>query len=89
MGTLFNQQPRSTLSTEDDEIIMWCEWVDEQAKELNWEVKDVLKAFEIHERERTNNLLVRDGDAKDEQLAGFGEILQNLVNVLDEHNTRL
>ena len=84
MGTLFNQKPRNTLSVEDKQVRIWCDWVNIQAKELGREVKDVLKAFEIYEKKRTNNLSVYDGDSKDEQLAGFGEILQNLVCAIEE-----
>ena len=91
MGTLFNQTERYNAIKHFTAkgTIGWCHWIDKQAKDLDWEVSDVLKAFEIQELEKANNLALRDGDAKDEQLAGFGEILQNLVNVLDEQNTRL
>jgi len=86
MGTLFEQQPRQTavkyFSPKDS--IDWCRWIDKQAIELGWEVSDVLKAFEIAEMEKANALALRDGDAKDEQLAGFGEILQNLVCAIEE-----
>ena len=92
MGTLFNQQPRGEclkyLST-PSQTIDWCKWVQTQAENLGWEISDVLKAFEINQLEIANTLALRDGDAKDEQLADFGEILQNLVSVLDEQNTRL
>ena len=64
--------------------IDWCRWIDKQAIDLGWEVSDVLKAFEIQELEKANALTLQDGDAKDEQLSGFGEILQNLVDVLRE-----
>ena len=92
MGTLLEQPPRGEclryLST-SSQTIDWCKWVQTQAENLGWEISDVLKAFEINQLEIANTLALRDGDAKDEQLAGFGEILQNLVNVLDEQNTRL
>tara|TARA_Y100000310_G_scaffold251886_1_gene258514 strand:+ start:487 stop:753 length:267 start_codon:yes stop_codon:yes gene_type:complete len=86
MGTLFEQQPRQNavkyFSPKGN--IDWCRWIDKQAIDLGWEVSDVLKAFEIQELEKANALTLQDGDAKDEQLSGFGEILQNLVDVLRE-----
>ena len=84
MGTLFEQQPRQTAVKyfSPKGSIDWCRWIDKQAIELGWEVSDVLKAFEIAEMEKANALALRDGDAKDEQLAGLGKIFQNLVSAI-------
>ena len=84
MGTLLEQPPReeclrhlSTSSTID-----WCKWVQTQAENLGWEISDVLKAFEINQLEKANALALRDGDAKDEQLAGFGELFESLNSAI-------
>ena len=84
MGTILEQPPReeclrhlSTSSTID-----WCKWVQTQAENLGWEISDVLKAFEINQLEKANALALRDGDAKDEQQAGFGELFESLNSAI-------
>ena len=37
---------------------------------------------ELQELEKANALALRDGDAKDEQLSGFGELFQELIFAL-------
>ena len=62
--------------------IDWCKWVQTQAEDLGWEISDVLKAFEINQLEKANALALRDGDAKDEQQAGFGELFESLNSAI-------
>ena len=85
MGTLLKQEPRINALkyfASEKETIDWCYWIDKQAKDLGWKPADVLKAFELQELEKANALALRDGDAKDEQLSGFGELFQELIFAL-------
>ena len=43
-----------------------------------------MQAAKILEMKRKNDLYVNNGDAFDEQLAGFGEILKDLIIGLDD-----
>ncbi len=86
MGTLLNQEPREECLApyRAASTIDWCNWIQTQSEKLGWEISDVLKAFEINEMQKANELALRDGDAKDEQLAGFGELFKELNNTLQE-----
>lgn len=70
MGTLFNQ-PTRMESLEERRVISIGETVKTIAKELDISFKDALDLYmavaKIHEY-----------DTKDEQLAGFGELLKEL-----------
>ncbi|MFV0376874.1 MAG: hypothetical protein ACK5JD_06170 [Mangrovibacterium sp.] len=74
MGTLFNQHPRNYhLVEEADEI----KNVVELASKFKLSIADTILILEYTEKKRTNNIRVADGDIKDEQLAGFGELIQD------------
>lgn len=72
MGTLFNQQPRTEHITHERTI------------RIGKEIKEIAKELEISFTEALNLYMSimksDDYDIKDEQLAGFGELLKKLVN---------
>ena len=80
MGTLFSQQPRNYFDVSFKEVKMFIEELLETAQETGVSSEFVLRVFELHEHKRANNIKVWDGDAKDEQLAGFGEILRDFLD---------
>ena len=80
MATLFSQPPRNDYEVSFKEVKVFIEQVLEIGKETEVQPEFVLRVFELCELKRTNNLKAWDGDAKDEQLAGFGEILRDFLN---------
>ncbi|CCQ64077.1 conserved hypothetical protein [Crocosphaera watsonii WH 0402] len=46
-------------------------------------MSDVIAAKSALEQERSNNLYVKNGDTFDEQMAGFGELIQELNRVME------
>lgn len=81
MGDLFNQQPRSRRKADRKIIDFIKDDVIEVAKQTGLNYDQVLKAYEILELERKNDLYVDNGDIHDEQMGGFGGLIQDL-NVL-------
>lgn len=81
MGTLFDQSPRKywNSSSLKDDVIYYLEEMQLASDETGETIENCLKAAEIMELSRRNNIFVADGDAKDEQLAGFGNLLQELI----------
>jgi hypothetical protein len=76
MGTLFNQQPRMEYLTTDNVI------------SIGQDIIEITESLDISFTEALNLYLavakVKDYDAKDEQLAGFGKLLQILIGTLEE-----
>jgi hypothetical protein len=56
--------------------------VKEVAKKLGVSVAEVISLYDAMVRNRHCDLMARDGDIKDEQLAGFGDLLENGLTVL-------
>jgi hypothetical protein len=87
VGTLFNQEPRNYRLISPDDLRSFLESATHLAKEFNISVSDVIQAKKALEMERQNSLYVANGDAFDEQLAGLGEILQDLVSAIESLKT--
>jgi len=83
MGTLFNQEPRNYRHISLNDLRSFLESATCLAKEFNISVSDVIQAQKVLEMERQNLLYVANGDAFDEQLAGFGAILQDVVSAIE------
>ncbi len=79
MGNLFDQPPREIDRVGDTELLRWVRWADDYADKEGYTLEAVIEAKKALEMERANNLAVRDGDAKDEQLGGFGDLLRELI----------
>ena len=77
MGTLFNQLPRMT----------YRESVELNAVKIGSSVKLIEEDLGITFNQALElyklSYQVHDDDTKDEQLAGFGELIQDLIRVLD------
>jgi hypothetical protein len=56
----------------------------ELASKLKIELKDVIAAKHVLELQRRNDLYAANGDALDEQLAGFGDVLRDIQNTLSD-----
>ena len=83
MGTLFEQEPRDYRLISSGDLRSFLESATRLAKEFNISVSDVIQAKKALEMERQNSLYAANGDAFDEQLSGFGEILQDVVSAIE------
>ena len=83
MGTLFNQSPRKYWEVTKENVNSFLEDAVELAKKHKITISDVFEAYKICEEQRKHNLYVANGDALDEQLAGFGELIQKLITTID------
>ena len=83
MGTLFEQAERKALYVNQSEVKNLLEDALELSKKYKIPLETILKAYEIKEIERRNNLYKSNGDAFDEQMSGFGQILEKISASLD------
>lgn len=79
MGTLFNQPPRDGHQVNKVDVVRLVETYKVVAQHYDIPFDSVVKVAELLQRTRELNLRVADNDAKDEQLCGFGEILQEYL----------
>ncbi len=73
MGTLFNQQPRNFYLVDEEKEM---EFVISLSNKFKISISETIQILEYLEKRRTNNLMAADCDIKDEQLAGFGELIK-------------
>lgn len=78
MGTLFHQRERDSFGVTKPDVDHFLQAAVELSKKHKVDVSDVIEAFKVLEMERTNNLYHWNGDAFDEQMAGIGEILDDI-----------
>lgn len=80
MGTLFEQPSRVTLTDEycTDEMIT----VLKTYQDAGYSKDQSIEIMKVHEMRKSNWINLNDGDIKDEQLMGFGELLKELIKVL-------
>lgn len=85
MGTLFQQPNRSYYDVDFDKDVRYaCEKIQKIAKDTKMSVSDVIEIYKIETHNRAINCYVADGDAKDEQLSGFGELFESFNSKLDD-----
>lgn len=77
MGTLFSQRPRNYFYIDFKYVKSACEEILKIAKETKMSVSDVIEVYKIETQNRDIDRKVADGDIKDEQLAGFGELIDS------------
>lgn len=81
MGTLFNQKPREAFH---QSIVNELEILEDLSSKYKVSMRDLIALISALEARRANDLKVYDGDVKDEQLAGFGDILNEFLAVLKD-----
>lgn len=81
MGTLGNQPERK--HHDDYDITAALKHVRAIAKENGFTPDQILKMWEILELQRRNNIAVDDGDFRDEQAGGFGDLLRDIAGFGD------
>lgn len=85
MGTLFEQRERAYIDTDKDDVVLLLTNAIKIAKDLKVDLNQVLTVYHIKELERQNDLSVNNGNIHDEQMAGMGEILQEICDKLRDH----
>ena len=80
MGTLQNQTPRNYKNLNPNDIEFLTEDLIKISKKYKLDIVHVIKIYEILEYQRRTSIMVADGDAKDEQLSGFGKLCEDLIN---------
>lgn len=82
MSTLFTQAPREFNRIAFDDLDDFLVDALKLAEKYDVTVADVIATKHALELKRKNDLYVANGDAFDEQLAGFGEILKEIHDAL-------
>jgi hypothetical protein len=75
MGTLSHQVPRTTF-LDKGRVEAFARKIKEIAKETDITYKEALETYKTV-------ALIDDYDIKDEQLAGFGDLAQELINAIN------
>lgn len=84
MGTLYNQTERNYHPVSFNYVRSSCEELKKIAKEMNMSIADVIEIYKIEVMDRVTACKVDDGDRKDEQLAGFGEIAKSISESVEK-----
>jgi hypothetical protein len=78
MGTLFEQLPRKDRKVSHSDLDAFLREAVSLSKIHNITVTEVIAAKKALELERRNDLYLANGNIFDEQIAGIGELLQQL-----------
>jgi hypothetical protein len=84
MGTLFNQKPRESHEFCSDDVIFFLSVIENVMAKTGLSYEQVMRAYEYMQMERKNNLYHDNADVFDEQMMGFGELLQKLISLLNK-----
>lgn len=84
MGTLSSQPARDYLRVSPGMVTSFLKDAVKIANECGVTVSDVIEAERVLQMDRQNSLSVRNGDVLDEQLAGFGELIRELIDAVRE-----
>ena len=84
MGTLGNQPERNSYLVSNQDIDYFLEEAAKLAKKHSTTIEAVIEAKRVLEMERKNSILSLDGDYRDEQMGGFGEVFSRIANALEE-----
>ena len=85
MGTLFKQPTRNYHDIELRDLVNQIKTIKTAANEENVSTELATRIYATMVKERALNITVSDHDVKDEQLAGFGEILKQLVDAIEAY----
>lgn len=84
MGTLFNQPPRNSWGNDEKEFDKMAELIEYGVREHNYTIEQSIEICKVLEMQRENNFRWENGNIFDEQLAGFGELLQAYGGTMTE-----
>ncbi len=80
MGTLFEQSPRGRYLITERHLLLAAEEIQNVSDKTGLTINQVIEIRKILEEERKNNISVSNGDVFDEQMAGFGELIQKFID---------
>lgn len=86
MGTLFKQEPRPYYANSIDDIDEQIKIMGALSKAHKIPLDQVISIAHVLELRRANDLYAYNGDAFDEQMQGFGELLQELIYTMSKTN---
>lgn len=86
MGTLFTQQPRPDYANSMDDLDEQIKLMGALSKTHKIPLDQVISIAHVLELRRANDLYAYNGDAFDEQMQGFGELLQELMCIMSKSN---
>ena len=86
MGTLFTQEPRPYYGVSMDTVDYQIKLMGALSEENNIPLDQVISIAHVLELRRTNDLYAYNGDAFDEQLHGFGKLLEELIYTMSKTN---
>jgi hypothetical protein len=81
MGVLGNQEPRDYFQSND--LPVFLEDAQALAQEYQVSIETVIEAKKVLELERKNSIQVQNGDYWDEQIAGLGNLLSQLISTME------
>lgn len=84
MGTLFKQPNREYKPIGKEEMEDLYQMVIEFSEEKELSFEQALKIVEILEKEKATNAYITDRDVHDEQMAGFGILLKDFNENIQE-----
>ncbi len=82
MGTLFDQPVRKRYRIEREDLFYEIDTIKEVAKKNNLDIDKVIDIYKVASINRFIDCYVANGDIFDEQMAGIGEILQEIKQSL-------
>lgn len=82
MGILGDQSPRNSFS---QDLTEYVQYLKEVGKKTGLTIDQVMRAAEIMELRRRNDLYREDGDYFDEQIGGLGNILDRIASSFEHY----
>ena len=79
MGTLFNQLPRKKHQVEIQDLMAAADDIKTVAEESGLTTETVAEIYKAEALNRFTECYIENGDVKDEQLMGIGEILEEIA----------
>lgn len=79
MGTLFNQLPRKKHRVEIQDLMAAADDIKTVAEESGLKTETVAEIYKAEALNRFTECYIENGDVKDEQLMGIGEILEEIA----------
>ncbi len=80
MGKLGNQPVRPRRKINFSELKEPLYFIEKIIKNSNLTEESIIKILEILEYSRRTNVMIDDGDFKDEQIGGIGELIENFIS---------
>jgi hypothetical protein len=84
MGTLFDQRPRNYSEIDLSDVDAYVKELSAIAKKNKVTLPEVIETWKVLEMRRQTDRYVANGDIFDEQMGGFGKLIQELIEKIGE-----